>query len=400
MRTHRPWFVLPMLVLAAGAAPTAQGDPNQAPLLPSVDVALLEGRILFAFGDDGLLVPPSLVGKDGALTEVEITDEDLDAGLPSVVSLLSAPGTVYALGDLHGKVATKTKKLTLDGALSIVSASSFSLHDGHALLKGGSLTVKVEKSQFSHADLEGVAVLAAFSVGGSSLELEGEIDGRYVPGSISFQGTLALREDFDYHAGPEEGFSARLDAGGKVVVTVKASALKNAAFSEIEGALDVPVPAAKDPLRLRGTLTGRYREGRIDFDGSLAVDEPFVYEKGPVTVTLKSGAADVRVRDDGLKPVEFRQVDAVVVIVVGEDRLHLEGTIADGAYKPGKGVSFTGELSLDAPFEYEKDGVKATLQPGAVSVTLHEGKKHAWIEVRQGTLPPLKIDLDDEDDED
>jgi hypothetical protein len=317
-------LVVATAFLAGGVPATVQGDEpsGQPPLLPPIDSQVLDGRILFAFGDEGLLAPPSLIGKDGSLVEVQIHDKDLDAGLPSVVSLLSPTGVVYGLGDLHGKVSSKGK-LTLEGGVSIVPGSSFVLDDGHATATGGGqVRVRVEESQFKSAQLEDVEAV-------------------------------------------------------------------------------VVVPLEEEPLKLEGVIGGTYEPGRgVSFKAELAVEEPFVYEKDSVKATLQPGGVRVTVEDGRLKRLEFREFEAAIVIVVEEKPLELHGTISEGGYEPDTGISLEGELELDAPFEYEKGSVTVTLQPGSVSVTLHEGTKNRWVKIRQADLPPLKIELDDDDDED
>lgn len=467
--------LLVAMILAATLPATAQENqlPAQAPLLPPIDSQSLAGRILFAFGDEGLLLPPSLIAKDGSLAEVRIDDKDLGAGVPSVLSLLFPTGTVYGLGVVHG--VASPKGLTLDGQLSIVPGSSFVLADGLVVAAAGSMVVRIDRSKFSFAKLGDVAVLASISVGGGALDLKGTLDdGTYDGGSVSLEGRLSLVSDFEKNPGAGDTVKVKLAAGGTLDVVVRKGALMKAVFAGIPGEIDIVVPDSESPLRLGGSLGGKYENGSLDLDASLRVmgdftyrrdavtvtlnsghvkvtvrsdqlrhaelqgieavvdvmvegrplrlagsitngsykpsqgisftgelklEAPFVYRKDPVTATLNSGEVQVTVKDDLLRTLELQGVDAVVDIVVEGRPLELAGSISDGSYKPGEGISFTAELELDAPFVYHRGTVTATLQPGPATVQLHQSKKKHWVMVRQGKAPVLKIDLDDDDDD-
>ena len=55
---------------------------NSTALLPPVPVEELAGRILFAFDEEGLVLPPSLILKDGSLREIHLSRREFAAGVP------------------------------------------------------------------------------------------------------------------------------------------------------------------------------------------------------------------------------------------------------------------------------------------------------------------------------
>jgi len=128
-------------------------------------------------------------------------------------------------------------------------------------------------------------------------------------------------------------------------------------------------------LKLEGKIAGKYDAGEgLDLGGGLALGDPFIYEKGPVTARLRSGgSAEIKVESSEFKFAEFSSLAAVDVSVPYTNGLKLAGTLT-GKYENGL-LDLDGGLSIRDDFVYTRGRVMLTvLSDQAVTFDTHAGE--------------------------
>lgn len=252
-----------------------------------------------------------------AITVMESGIQTVDWTMHDAVLSVDASTATSGLklsGSLTGKYTPSA--MDLDARLDLVEPFEYESGGLSSTLEGGTATVHVERSEFKWAELSNVTVEAELDLEGN-LELSGEIDsGRYDAGQgISFGATLELVEDFVYERGPVE---STLQSGGTLTVGVRRDDL---AQTELNVDLTIAASVGGDVLEVGGSVAkGKYEDGRVDFEASLELLQPFEYKKGKVENTLEPGVVEVKLRDTNAKPTLWvHQTGPPLVVDLGDD---------------------------------------------------------------------------------
>jgi len=203
---------------------------------------------------------------------------------------------------LKGAVNNGTYKpdsgLEMDATLQLVEDFIYTRPKVTVILKkGGSLQVKVKKSEFKRAHFSIVQGEADISIGNNDmLHLKGSLTGKYEDDSIDFDSTLPLGTDFTYTSGP---IKLVLFQGSDLSVAVKGSELSKIDFSNIVVDVDVNVDSDQH-IVLKGCIgSGQYKNDGIDLIGSLEVEDTFEYEKDGEKITVDPGMAFIQIKERG-----------------------------------------------------------------------------------------------------
>ena len=294
------------------------------------------------------------------------------SGLGEVDITIPDSGDLKLAGKIEGKYDVG-EGLDLEG--SVILLDPFVHKIGKVIettvRPGATAGFKVENSQFQFAEFAGLADVDVTVPETTGLKLEGKIAGKYDAGEgLDLGGGLALGDPFIYEKGP---VTARLRSGGSAEIKVERSEFKFAEFSA-EGEVDVAIPETTG-LKLEGKIAGKYDAGEgLDLGGSLALGDPFIYEKGPVTARLQSGgSAEIKVESSEFKFAEFSSLAAVDVSVPYTNGLKLAGTLT-GKYENGL-LDLDGGLSIRDDFVYTRGRVMLTvLSDQAVTFDTHAGE--------------------------
>ena len=119
-------------------------------------------------------------------------------------------------------------------------------------------------------------------------------------------------------------------------------------------------------LIVTGTINhGEYLDGIVDLSASTNLARPWTFSGKGYSALLVSGPVTINVRQNALTRVAFSGASMEVDIESPEgDSLVIKGSISNGTYKPGEGITFEGRLTLVPPFTYKKDKVTVGFNSG------------------------------------
>ncbi|MCA9563005.1 MAG: hypothetical protein KC561_05925, partial [Myxococcales bacterium] len=241
-------------------------------------------------------------------------------------------------------------------------------------LQGARLTVCVEDSAFKYAELTGLQVEADIALAQGTMLLAGTLErGRYENGQIDFLGSISLRQDFSYSLSP---LTATLKAQSTLRVNVEQNEFKWAELQNVVLDVDVTIPGAESPLKLRGTITqGRYENGKISFQGRIELRETFVYTLGSVTARFMQGASlEVCVEENEFKWAELAGLVIEVDVDLGQaHHLQLRGALERGRYENGK-IDLLGSITLMSRFDYSMGPISVALLTGTIRVDIQQSE--------------------------
>lgn len=117
-------------------------------------------------------------------------------------------------------------------------------------------------------------------------------------------------------------------------------------------------------------VAGVIASGELTADGLLSIEgvgdlqAPFEVAGAATKTHLMSGSLGVKVEQSEFKFASLDNVDVEVEQTTAAGPLKLKGTLNDGTYKPGEGITFNAKLEITDDFVYEKSPIKATLKSG------------------------------------
>ncbi len=291
----------------------------------------------------------------------------------------------------------KYKKQQLEFNSSLALAEKFIYERDSVrvtLEQAGFLKVKVENNKFQLAEFKRVQGEADIDIGGQRpLLLGGRLDGKYEDGKIDFDGSIPLRESFQYS---RDQVKVTLKAGERLEVTVEKSEFQSVEFEGVQGEADIDVPETNG-LKLGGAIDGKYENGLIDFDGSLSLRESFDYSKGPVGFHIPSDCSGsqqnmtVKTDDNELSKLDFSNNCAQVLLDFSSGSLELDGAVVDGNYKGGF-FAVKASLNVEETFEFEYEGKQLVIEPGPAFLFLTEqSNPRVVLKTANGTSVVLPI---------
>ena len=137
--------------------------------------------------------------------------------------------------------------------------------------------------------------------------------------------------------------------------------------------------------------TGRYEDGKIDFEGSISLLSDFSYALGPITAVLKQGGTlKVCVLQSAFEWAELEDIRAEVDIVVGDSTLSLGGEITSGKYDKDGNIDLEGSIELLSDFNYTLGPITAVLKAGGKLTVKIEQSEFQWAEL---TEIGLEVDI-------
>jgi len=264
-------------------------------------------------------------------------------------------------------------KIDFYGELSLRQSFTYESDEIRASLQSGATAgLKVENSQFKFAELSGLGEVDITIPDSGDLKLAGKIEGKYDVGEgLDLEGSVILLDPFVHKIGKVIETTVR--PGATAGFKVENSQFQ---FAEFAGLADVDVTVPETTgLKLEGKIAGKYDAGEgLDLGGGLALGDPFIYEKGPVTARLRSGgSAEIKVESSEFKFAEFSSLAAVDVSVPYTNGLKLAGTLT-GKYENGL-LDLDGGLSIRDDFVYTRGRVMLTvLSDQAVTFDTHAGE--------------------------
>ena len=264
-------------------------------------------------------------------------------------------------------------KIDFYGELSLRQSFTYESDEIRASLQSGATAgLKVENSQFKFAELSGLGEVDITIPDSGDLKLAGKIEGKYDVGEgLDLEGSVILLDPFVHKIGKVIETTVR--PGATAGFKVENSQFQ---FAEFAGLADVDVTVPETTgLKLEGKIAGKYDAGEgLDLGGGLALGDPFIYEKGPVTARLQSGgSAEIKVESSEFKFAEFSSLAAVDVSVPYTNGLKLAGTLT-GKYENGL-LDLDGGLSIRDDFVYTRGRVMLTvLSDQAVTFDTHAGE--------------------------
>jgi hypothetical protein len=339
-------------------------------------------KLTFNSGEIGVNV------KSSAIEEVSF-NIDVDAE----ITVENATDKLKLHGDITGGTYKPGQGITFDSSLTLTPTFVYEKDKVKLTFKSGQIKVDVDNSSLTQVTFN-INVDAEVKIDNAPnpLKLNGDIsNGTYKPGEgVGFKATLKLIPPFIF----EKDKVKLTFKSGQIGVDVKSSALTLATFN-IDVDAEVKIDNAPQPLKLNGNIpNGTYKPGvGVSFDATLKLIPPFVFEKGKVKLTFKSGQIGVNVKNNSLTQATFNiDVDAEVKIDDAPQPLKLNGNIPNGTYKPGEGVGFKATLKLVPPFVFEKDKVKLTFKSGQIGVDV---KANALIQATFNIDVDAEVKIDD-----
>jgi hypothetical protein len=236
------------------------------------------------------------------------------------------------------------------------------------LLQGGTITVKIEKSNLAKATLDLAGELDVTIPNTNGLKLGGTLKGKYENSLIDLDAKLTLRSMFQY-TNPK--VVARMNTGD-MTVKVEGSKFKWATLN-LSGEVDVTVPNS-DGLKLGGTLKGKYdATDGLDLDCGLKVRETFTYTKGAfVARLLQNGTITVKVEKNDFKKATLDLAGELDATIANTNGLKLGGTLK-GKYENDL-IDIDAKLSLRSQFVYTNPKVVARLNTGDMTVKVEKSE--------------------------
>ncbi|MGA1791306.1 MAG: hypothetical protein ACMUIM_07455 [bacterium] len=234
-------------------------------------------------------------------------------------------------------------------------------------LENGELTLLVNPDELNVKDLSWVKFELVLFMDQTLLPLEGVfISGRIKNGVLNGNAFLNANQSIDLEF---LGGIVTLMPECHLYITFRDNQFSFSELSNIDVSVDVSVETdIGDPtLKLEGSLTnGRYQDGKIDLNGSLALKESFSYKRDDLTVSLNSGSLDVKIKNSEFKKASLAglEVDVDVNIDTESGPLKLKGAVKDGTYKPERGFDIDATLQLVEPFIYSMPQITVRLEKG------------------------------------
>jgi hypothetical protein len=397
----------------AGLAPGAQvllevGDSSLKGIeLPGLEVNIRHASGLVLEGTvDGKYSPGSGLNFDGRLNVVEtfvyqsghvtatlgqggqvalsVVGDLLQQATLAGLAITVDDGSGLRLGGTVDGDYEPASGISFESKLTLADDFIYQKGDVSATLpSGSSVSTDVEADLLILAGMTGVELDLAVD---DTLKLEGSANGEYKPGSgLEFDGSLLLTEPFELQKGD---VSTSLQPGATIEVTVESDLFQGGTLPD--AAVDIEVMAGDQPLYLRGTINAELsKEGDIDFDGSLQLTDPFVFQRGDVTAHLKPGGRlSVTVVANQFKGALLEDLEVQVEVAIGGGELRLGGTV-EGSMDADGGLDFEAELALLSEFEYVHGPVRVRWNTGSLDVTVEQSQ---FVRARIFDLP-LYVDL-------
>jgi hypothetical protein len=350
---------------------SVEGDIDEAYLVSFVGSIALQSKFTQKFGDAVTVSIASgasltITVEKNAFKSAELKGVEID------VSVKIGDDTLNLHGSVEGKI-DENYDVDIKGSISLVGDWIYTFPNGKATVKdGATLTVCVEKSAFKYAELTSVEIDVEVTVGGKKIELGGTITkGRYENGKIDFEGSIELKNDFEYKLDP---VTAVLKKGGSLKVVVEQSEFQYAEITNVTATIDIKL--GDKEIKLEGSITkGKYdKAGKVDLEASISLVSPVVlFDLNNFKATLSSATVGVKVVQSALTEMTAEgRADLAVTGIAGADisgYLQVKWTYTGGDSKfSGKGKltvsmlegKLTGEIDAEL-FEDGKWDIKGTL---------------------------------------
>jgi hypothetical protein len=307
-----------------------------------------------------------------------------------------AAGPLKLTGSVKGEV--KPSGLDIDAKLDLVPNFVFEKGDVKATFTAGSIALKVKNSALESFEFSVTSDVEVKNIDGAAqpLKLNGTLKGKYSPAGLDIDAKVSLVPPFTYEKG-----DVKADfKSGSIHLKVKQSALESFGF-DVESDVQVKnIEGAPQPLKLNGTLKGSYTPAGLDIDAKLTLVPPFIFEKGNVKATFKSGSVELKIAKSAFRSFDFAvNADIDIKGIDGAAQpLKLNGDVK-GKYTPA-GVDIDAKLSLVPPFTYEKGNIKADFKSGSIGVKVQQSELREFtfavesdVEVKNipGAAQPLKL---------
>ena len=254
------------------------------------------------------------------------------AGVGATASIEIEGETLQLSGEIEKGTYYQDGRITFVGTLGLTEDFDYKKGDVALTLgsSNGEATVTVRKSALKSVTFSAL-VTVELTVGNAveplRLKLEGSMEGKYDREGFDLDGTLKLREPFEYK---HPQVVVRMTSGS-VDVEVKKSEFQEATL-DVVVEVDVEVSGSHD-LVLGGEVEGKYDDSGMDLEGDLTLKREFHASGGAVALVLTGGDAALELKRDVLSPLTFLNLAYKVrVEVEGED---MEGEYDDGVFRLG-----------------------------------------------------------------
>jgi hypothetical protein len=277
-------------------------------------------------------------------------------------------------GTIGGSIDVADTTVTGNGSVSVTKAIKLQAGDTVATLTSGTVAAEVKKNDLQEITVDGVGFGLATKIDGQDLAADGKIDGgKYKDGKVSGSVTVTLTTPFVY-------------TKGKTTVTLHQSMSVNAKLTENNldevGAsnikFDVSTEIGGKTIELSGDVeTFKYAGGSVTLKAKATLNKAIEFGTGKPTVRLTGGQATVDLQAGELKELGVNGVTFEVDSEFDGNPVKLKGDIKTGKVTDS-GVTVDASVELAAPFIYQKDPAKLTVNPGAkaqITITNSEFKE-------------------------